>query len=134
MNRRLAAVLIGAVTTVVGVLASGWLVGLFGVGAEVEGLATEYLALSFLGTVPLLLVLAVTGVLRGLQDTRTPLVVAVAGNLANLGLNVLLVHGVGWGVAGSAIGTVVGGTSGAAPVGWKYGARRRKYRTPALVS
>lgn len=101
------AVLIGAVTTVVGVLASGWLVGLFGVGAEVEGLATEYLALSFLGTVPLLLVLAVTGVLRGLQDTRTPLVVAVAGNLANLGLNVLLVHGVGWGVAGSAIGTVV---------------------------
>lgn len=101
------AVLLGLAVTVAGVLASGWLVGLFGVGAEVAGFATDYLALSFLGTVPLLLVLAVTGVLRGLQDTRTPLVVAVVGNLVNLGLNVLLVHGVGWGVAGSAIGTVL---------------------------
>jgi Na+-driven multidrug efflux pump len=34
------------------------------------------------------------GVLRGLQDTRTPLVVAVAGNLANIVLNLALVYGV----------------------------------------
>ena len=39
--------------------------------------------------------LAATGVLRGLQDTRTPLVVAVAGNVANIGLNLVLVYGVG---------------------------------------
>ena len=53
----------------------------------------------------MLLVLAATGVLRGLQDTRTPLVVAVAGNLANIALNLLLVYGVGLaglGIAGSA--------------------------------
>ena len=34
-----------------------------------------------------------TGILRGLQDTRTPLVVAVGGNVANVVLNVLLVYG-----------------------------------------
>jgi putative MATE family efflux protein len=84
------------------------------VGGEVAGFATDYLALSFLGTVPLLLVLAVTGVLRGLQDTRTPLLVAVAGNVVNLVLNVLLVHVVGLGVAGSAVGTVVAQTGMAA--------------------
>jgi putative MATE family efflux protein len=55
--------------------------------------------------------LATTGVLRGLQDTRTPLVVAVVGNGLNVGLNLLLVYGVasweGLGIAGSALGTVL---------------------------
>ena len=41
------------------------------------------------------MVLAATGVLRGLQDTRTPLVVAVGGNALNVVLNVVLVYGVG---------------------------------------
>ena len=101
------AVLIGTLVTVAGVLLAPWLVGLFDVRGPVEEYAVDYLAVSFAGTVPLLVVLAVTGVLRGLQDTRTPLVVAVAGNLGNLALNVLLVHGVGWGVTGAAIGSVV---------------------------
>ena len=34
--------------------------------------------------------------LRGLQDTRTPLVVLVAANLANIVLNVVLVYGPAW--------------------------------------
>jgi putative MATE family efflux protein len=55
----------------------------------------------------MLVVLATTGILRGLQDTRTPLVVAVVANLANICLNVVLVYGAGLGVAGSALGTVL---------------------------
>ena len=47
------------------------------------------------------------GVLRGLQDTVTPLVVAGAGFAVNIGLNFALVYGAGLGVAGSAIGTVI---------------------------
>ncbi len=101
------AVLIGAMVTVAGVALTPWLVGLFDVRGPVEEYAVDYLAVSFAGTAPLLVVLAVTGVLRGLQDTRTPLVVAVVGNLGNLVLNVVLVHGVGWGVTGAAIGSVV---------------------------
>ena len=76
------AVLIGTVTTVAGVLLAGRLVGLFGAGPAVDVPATTYLRLAFLGVIPLLVMLAATGVLRGLQDTRTPLVVAVVGNLA----------------------------------------------------
>jgi putative MATE family efflux protein len=99
------AVLIGAVTTSVGLLLAGWLVGLFGPGVAVAEHATTYLRWAFLGVIPLLVMLAGTGVLRGLQDTRTPLVVAVAGNVANIVLNVWLVFGLDLGIAGSAIGT-----------------------------
>lgn len=112
------AVVIGALTTVAGVLLTGPLVGAFGVGAEVTGFAETYLRIAFLGTIPLLVMLATTGVLRGLQDTRTPLVVAVAGNALNIVLNLLLVYGVGsfagLGIAGSAIGSVLAQVASAA--------------------
>src|SRR5690606_16397386 len=48
-----------------------------------------------------------TGILRGLQDTRTPLYVAIGGNGLNVVLSLVLVHGAGLGIAGAAIGTVV---------------------------
>lgn len=101
------AVAIGAVATVLGVLLAEPLVGLFGVSADVTDLAATYLRIAFLGTAPLLVMLAATGVLRGLQDTRTPLVVAVAGNALNVALNLLLVYPVGLGLAGSALGSVL---------------------------
>jgi putative MATE family efflux protein len=55
----------------------------------------------------MLIVLAGTGVLRGLQDTRTPLLVAVAANAVNIALNATFVLGLHWGIAGSAWGTVI---------------------------
>jgi len=99
------AVLIGSLLTLAGTVSSGWLVGLFGPGPTVAEHATTYLRIAFLGVVPLLVMLAATGILRGLQDTRTPLVVAVAGNLANIVLNLALVYGLDLGIAGSAWGT-----------------------------
>lgn len=99
------AVLIGMLTTAAGLLLAGPLVGLFGPGTMVGGYATTYLRWAFLGVTPLLVLLAGTGIVRGLQDTRTPLVIAVAGNLGNIALNYLLVYGLHLGIAGSAIGT-----------------------------
>jgi putative MATE family efflux protein len=120
------AVLIGVVTTVAGVALTGPLVGLFGPDPAVEEHATTYLRWAFLGVTPLLVMLATTGILRGLQDTRTPLVVAVAGNLLNIVLNVALVYGVGLGIAGSAIGTDLAQLASATALVWVVvrGARR----------
>ena len=101
------AVGIGVVTTVAGVALTDPLVAAFGAGPEISEQATTYLRIAFLGTTPLLVMLAATGVLRGLQDTRTPLYVAVGGNVLNIVLNVVLVYPVGLGIAGSAIGSVV---------------------------
>lgn len=69
--------------------------------------ATTYLRISCLGLPAMLAVLAATGLLRGLQDTRTPLVVAAAAAVANTLLNWLLVYPAGLGIAGSALGTVL---------------------------
>jgi putative MATE family efflux protein len=75
----------------------------------------------------MLMVLAATGVLRGLQDTRTPLYVAVGGFAANAGLNAGLVYGAGLGIAGSAWGTVIAQNGMAAVYLWVVirGARRQ---------
>jgi putative MATE family efflux protein len=55
----------------------------------------------------MLLVIAATGLMRGLQDTRTPLWVAGGGFGANIVLNAVFIYGLGWGIAGSALGTVL---------------------------
>ncbi len=105
------AVLIGVLVTVPGALLADPLVRLAGAGDAVAEPAAAYLRVAVLGITPLLLMLAATGVLRGLQDTRTPLVVAVAANGLNIVLNLLLVFGVGgwdgWGITGSAAGSVL---------------------------
>ena len=62
----------------------------------------------------MLAVLAGTGVLRGLQDTRTPLLVAVGANAVNIALNATLVLGLHWGIAGSAWGTAIAQTGAGA--------------------
>ncbi|GAA1010863.1 MULTISPECIES: MATE family efflux transporter [Streptomyces] len=83
------------------------LVELFGASRTAAPYATTYLRISSLGIPAMLVVLAATGVLRGLQDTRTPLYVSVTGFVANALLNAGLVYGAGLGIAGSAWGTVM---------------------------
>ncbi|WP_371740437.1 MATE family efflux transporter [Frigoribacterium sp. VKM Ac-2860] len=101
------ALLVGVVLAGVGALVARPLVGLFGTDPAVVDAAATYLTVSMLGLPGMLLVIAATGLLRGLQDTRTPLVVATVGFAANAGLNALFLYGFGWGIAGSAAGTVV---------------------------
>ena len=110
------AVGVGVVLAVALELALPRVVGLYGTEPEVAALATTYLRVAAPGLPSVLVLLAGTGVLRGLQDARTPLVVVVAANLANIVLNVTLVYGVGLGIAGSALGTLIAQTGAAAVV------------------
>ena len=98
---------VGVVLAVAISALAGPIVGLYQVAPEVAEPASTYLAIVALGFPAALAMLAATGVLRGLQDTRTPLLVVVCMNLLNIGLNLALVFGLGWGVAGAATGTVI---------------------------
>ncbi|MFG3113173.1 MATE family efflux transporter [Streptomyces sp. NPDC048197] len=101
------ALLLGAAVIAAVLPTAPWLVEAFGASGTAAPYATTYLRISALGIPAMLMVLAATGLLRGLQDTRTPLYVAIGGFSANAALNVGLVYGAGLGIAGSAWGTVI---------------------------
>jgi len=101
------ALAIGAVLAAAGAASSPWLVSLFGASDAVAADANAYLVVSMWGLPAMLIVFAATGLLRGMQDTMTPLWIAGLGFGANGLLNVVFIYGLGWGIAGSAAGTVV---------------------------
>jgi len=98
---------LGVFIGVAGYLLTPVLIGFFPATSTVSTGAAAYVSISWWGLPGMLIVLAATGVLRGLQDTKTPLVVAIAGFGANAGLNALLIYGLGLGLEGSAWGTVI---------------------------
>jgi len=95
----LVAIMLVAIPTTV----AGW----FGASGAVAEQAGRYLRITGFGVPAMLATMAITGVLRGFQDTRTPLVVTIVTFSANLVLNLWFVLGMGWGIQGSAIGTLV---------------------------
>ncbi|ROO90750.1 putative MATE family efflux protein [Actinocorallia herbida] len=102
------ALILGAFIVAAGVPLAPAIVGFLGENPY----ATEYLRVALLGAPGMLVVLAGTGILRGLQNGRFPLAVSVAMFALNLGLNVLFVLVLDWGIAGSAWGTVTAQTAG----------------------
>ncbi|MEV7632555.1 MATE family efflux transporter [Microbacterium sp. NPDC089318] len=97
---------LGAVLAAAGAVASPALITAFGASDAVSTEAQTYLTISMWGLPAMLIVFAATGLLRGMQDTMTPLWIAGLGFGANALLNWIFIYGLGWGIAGSAFGTV----------------------------
>lgn len=105
---------IGVVVAAVGWLVARPLVGWLASDPTVAAQADAYLRVSLVGAPAMLVVLAATGALRGLQDTRLPMLVMVAGFGVNIAFNALFLYGLHTGIAGSALGTVIAQTAMAA--------------------
>jgi putative MATE family efflux protein len=82
-------------------------VALLGRHGHVAALAARYLRISAIGLPAVLLATAGQGYLRGISRLRRPLEIVIAANAANLVLEVVLVYGLGLGLDGSALGTVL---------------------------
>ena len=119
------AALLGVAAIAVGLPLGPHLIDLLGASSDVAPYAVTYLSISLLSTPFLLIVMAGTGVLRGLQDARTPLVVAVSSYVGNAMLCAIFVLVLDWGIAGSAWATVL--AQGAAAV-WYVGVIMRSAR------
>ena len=98
---------LGVATSLVLGLWAGPLVDIFEPTSAVRDHALTYLRISLVGFTGLLVSLAGTGYLRGMQNTTTPLIVAVISALANLVIELVLVFGLGTGIAGSAWSTTI---------------------------
>jgi MATE family, multidrug efflux pump len=101
------ALAIGALLTVGIVALAVPAVSLMGGEDEVADGAVLYLRIAALGAPFFMIASAGQGFLRGMGDLRTPLVILVVAHSVNAALEVLFVYGFGWGLAGSAWGTVI---------------------------
>jgi len=97
----------GLVMSIVGVLTTDALLTLLKVPADVFPEASAYLRIIFSGLLAMFGYNAISAVLRGLGDSKTPLYLLMAASLLNIVLDLLFVVAFGWGVPGVAWATVV---------------------------
>ena len=108
---------LGIPLTVTGYFAAAPAAHLLGASGIVADLAQSYIRLRLLAAPAVLVSIAAFGVLRGLQDMRSPLLVAVGINALNVGLDAVLIYG--WGPI-PALG--IDGAAIASSVSWWLGA------------
>lgn len=104
---------IGVTAAAVGQIVAGPVTRLLvGSAGEVASAAESWLRIAVLGLPGVMLVLAGNGWMRGVQDTRTPVIIVVIANVLSAAASPLLVYGLGLGLNGSAIANVGAQTIG----------------------
>ena len=98
---------IGAVLLAFAEAVAGPAVSLLGGRAHVGSHATMYLRIGALGLPFALIAITAQGYLRGVARVGVTFAVVLVANLVNVVLEVVFVYGFGWGLAGSAWGTVI---------------------------
>ena len=98
---------IGLALVVLTEAAAGPLLDALGAHGRSGHFALVYLRIGALGLPAALVTLAGQGYLRGISSLRRPFEIVLAGNAANLVVELLLVYAFGLGIAGSAAGTAI---------------------------
>lgn len=103
--------LFGFTVAILGFLLTPQIAQLLGAQAGIHSAAVEYMQIRWLGAPAILITVASFGMLRGLEDMKTPLWVAVFVNGLNIGLDAVLIFGLGpiqaMGIGGAALASVI---------------------------
>jgi MATE family multidrug resistance protein len=125
----------GLVLLLAGWLAAAPVAALLGASGEVQAKAVEYMQIRLLAAPAMLAMLAAFGALRGVQDMRTPLWIALTVNVVNMALDALFIVGYGpipaFGIAGAAWATAAAQWVGAL---WAVTAVLRKLGRPTQLN
>ncbi len=127
------ALLFGLALLILGWPSASWLAARMGAGDASAADAVTYLRIRLLAAPAVLLTATAFGAMRGLQQMRVPMVVALLVNALNIGLDALLIFGAGplpaYGIAGAAwastISQWIGAALALAAVGSALGLPRR---------
>lgn len=95
-----------------GLIALQWPIAVIGFhiiesSAEVEGLSRQYYHIRIFAAPATIGMYAFTGWFIGMQNTRIPMVIAIAINLINIGFSVFFVRVMDMGASGVALGTLI---------------------------
>ncbi|APU13917.1 MATE family efflux transporter [Actinoalloteichus fjordicus] len=101
------ALAVGTVLLVLGQLLAGPIARALAGPGEIADAATSWLRIALFGAPLILVTMAGNGWMRGVQDTMRPLRYVLIGNGISAVLCPIMVHGLGWGLEGSAIANVV---------------------------
>ena len=100
---------------VVGLLSSEWLIRFMsasGIAEQTLQYGVTYLNIQLYGFIPLCLASTVTAALRGVGDTKTPMIYNTVANVVNIIFNYALIYGhfgfPAMGVAGASLATIIG--------------------------
>ena len=94
----------GLVITLIGVLASPWIIRTMNTPIEQEAASIIYLRIYFLGMIPNLVYNMGAGILRAVGDSKRPLIILVISSFFNIILDLLFVIGLGYGKRGDVYG------------------------------
>lgn len=97
----------GLVMTIIGVATTPVILTMLKVPADVFPEAAAYLRIIFAGLLATFGYNAISAVLRGLGDSKTPLYILIAASLLNVVLDLVFVVVFHWGVSGAAWATII---------------------------
>jgi MATE family multidrug resistance protein len=111
------AVVLGALATLAGHLVAPLLASL-SASPRAGHFAAQYLAIRSLGAPLVLVYAALREASYGVGNSRAPMRASLAGNAVNIGLDIVLIVGLHWGVQGAAVATIAGGITETAMLAW----------------
>lgn len=94
--------------TVIIIACSKWIIDVMNTPAGTEKMAMDYLIISAAGLIFTAGYNMVSAVLRGMGDSKSPLIFIAIASVINLILDLLFTGYLGWGVAGAAWATIIG--------------------------
>ena len=100
-------VVLSVLIAVLGIYFSYTILVSFRVPEELLFIANDYLKIIFLGVIPTFAYNALTNILRGVGDSKTPTYILIAATFLNIVLDITFIKIFQWGVSGAAIATVI---------------------------
>ena len=97
----------GAFLTVIGILLAPKLLVAMNTPDDVLPMAVDYIEIYFMGMIPVMVYNMGSGILRAMGNSKSALLYLAVSGIINVGLDLLFVRGLSWGVKGAAAATAI---------------------------